>query len=105
MTISREVKEGVQPQGIGEQIAYKLSSTPWASTPTVTGVKAYDVTEPDVRIDVTSTVLSGSSGVVGDQITTPIVKSLTVDRVYWIEITFTSGGLTFVPYFIVRGEY
>lgn len=104
MTAIREVKEGLQYQGAGEQIAYKLTSTPWASSPTVTGVKAYDITD-NIRTDVSATVLSGSSGVVGDVITTPIVKSLTVDRTYWIEITFTSGGLTFVPYFIVRGEY
>ena len=102
--VRREVKEGTQDQGISEKIAYRFLSTPWATTPVVTQVKAYDVTE-GARTDVSATILSGAAGVVGDQITTPIVQNLTFGKVYRIETTFTSGGLTFVPYFIVRAEY
>ena len=104
MSVSREVKEGLQIQGMEEQIAYQLTTTPWASTPVITSVKAYEVTN-GIRVDVSNIVLTGTASVVGDVITTPIVKSLIFNKIYRIEIIFTSGGLTFVPYFMVKAEY
>ncbi len=106
MTVIREVKEGMQAQGVNESIAYKITSTPWASTPVVTAVKAYDITTDGTRTDVTATVLpSGSSSVTGDIITLPPLTALTYAHTYRVEVKFTSGGNTFEAYFIVKCEY
>ena len=106
MTIKRDVKEGVQLQGVDEKIAYKITSTPWASTPAVTAAtatKAFDVTN-GARTDVSATVLSGTTTVLADVITCPLLQSLTAEHTYRIEVLFTSGGNTFELYFIVVAE-
>jgi len=100
----REVIEGLLLQGADEQIAYTITTTPWASTPTVTGVVAFDITDGK-WIDVSATVLSGVASVLGDVITCPILKSLSEGRMYRIEVKFTASGNTFEPYFVVKGEH
>ena len=102
--ISREVKEGKLSQGTDEIIAYQITTTPWASTPVVSAVKAYDVSVDGVRTDVTATVLSGVSSVTGDVITLPLLSVLTNGHIYRVEVKFTSGGNTFEPYFMVEAE-
>lgn len=103
MAVSREVKESPLKQGVDEQIAYTLTTTPWGSTPTAVAVAAYDITD-GTRTLVTSTVLSGSASVSGNVITTPVVKSLTAGYVYRIEIKFTSSGNIFEAYLILNAE-
>ena len=75
-------------QGADEQIAYTLTTTPWGNTPTSVAV----VLKNSAGTDVSSTCLSGSASVSGDVITTPIVKSLTADAQYRLEIKFTISG-------------
>lgn len=104
-TIIREVKEGKLHQGEDEFIAYQITTTPWASTPVVTGVKCYDVTAGGTRNDVSPTTLSGTSSTLGDVITLPLLGQLTAGRLYRVEVTFTSGGNTFELFFYVIGEH
>lgn len=95
---------GTYYQGNDEQIIYSITTTSWGSTPTSVSYKVYDVTGGD-RSDVTSTTMTGSATVVGDIITLPALKSLTASKTYRVEVTFTSGGNVFEPYFIVNSEY
>jgi len=86
----RVVAEGLQYQGVDEQIAYSLTTTTWGSTPSTITVEAYD--ESADYADVSSTVLSGTASVDGDVITLPTLKSLTDGHKYRVEIKFTVGG-------------
>ena len=100
----REVVEGIQYQGVDEQIIYSLTTTNWGSNPTATvSVKAYDVT--DDYTDVSGTVLSGSASVSDDVITLPKVKSLTLGHLYRIEVQFTITGVgtPFEAYIQIEG--
>lgn len=103
MAISREAKESKLVQGADEQIAYLLTTTPWGTSPTSIEVKCFDVTR-GIRTDVSSTCLSGSASAAGDIITTPLVKSLTPDSVYRVEVKFTCSGNIFEAYFIIEAE-
>jgi len=98
----RRVAEGLQYQGIEEQIIYSLTTTNWGSSPTSPSVKAYD--ETAAYADVSATVLSGSPSVAGDAITLPTVKSLTADHRYRIEVQFTVGGNVFEAYFVIVAQ-
>lgn len=101
--ISREVVQGRQIQGEDEKIAYKITTTPWASSPASPTVVVKDVRAD--YADVTSTVMpSGSPAVAGDVITLPLLQLLTAGRVYRVEVKFTSGGNTFEPYFEVLAQ-
>lgn len=104
MAVSREVRESPVEQGADEQIAYRLTTTPWGSSPGSVAVAAYDITE-NARTDVSSTVLSGSASVNGDVITLPVLKSLTAEHVYRVEIKFTCSGNVFEAVLIVNGKY
>ena len=98
---TREVLEGRQIQGSTESIARKVTILPAGSAPTLTTVVAYDITAHAWTV-VTSTVLTGSGSVAGDEITLPALHSLTADHTYWIEFTFTSGGNTLSGHVIVE---
>jgi hypothetical protein len=101
MTMRRVVQDHLV-QGVDEQIAYTITTTPWGSSPGSIAVKAYDQT--DGMADVTATVLSGSAAAVGDVITTPKMQSLTLGHVYRIEVKFTCGGNTFECWFEVEEQ-
>ena len=103
MAVVREVKESPLKQGVDEQIAYQLTTTPWGSTPATITVAAYDVSD-NGRTLVTSTILSGTASATGDVITLPTVKSLTADKRYRIEVKFTAGGQIFEPFFLIDAE-
>jgi hypothetical protein len=81
----RRIIESPLYQGVDEQIAYTLTTTPWGSSPSSVAV----VLKNSAGTDVSSTCLSGSASVAGDVITTPVVKSLTADAIYRLEIKFT----------------
>ena len=97
----REIVEGIQYQGTDEQIAYKITTTPWGSTPTSISVKAYD---ESIGEDVTTTVYpTNSPSAAGDVITLSLLKALTLDHTYRIEVKFTdSSGNIQEPYFRVK---
>lgn len=90
-----EIVEGMQYQGIEEQIAYTLTTTNWGSSPSSVTVKVFTVVG-STYTDVTATVMpTGSASVVDDVITLPVLKDLTLDMLYRIEIKFTCSGNVF----------
>lgn len=102
--MKREVAQGTQVQGTDERIAYSLTTTPWGSAPTAVAAVVYDVTGGG-RTDVTSTVMPiNGPGVAGDVITLSLLRNLTAGSTYRVEVTFTSGGNVFEPYFYVVAE-
>lgn len=96
----REFKESPLWQGVDEQIAYSLTTTPWGSSPSSPAVSIYD----EAGTDCSTANLSGSASVSGDVITTPKVTGLTAGKRYRLEIKFTSGGNIFEVYGYIRGE-
>lgn len=99
----REIKGGEIVQGVDESIAYALTTTPWGSSPTVESVKAYDTTD-GAYTDVSSTVLTGSAGVLGDVITCPLLHGLTLGHNYRLEVAFRILGNTFEAYARIKAE-
>jgi len=102
MALRREVAEGVQIQGEDEQIVYTLTTTPWGSNPSDVSMVVKD--ESDGYKDVTSTVTSGDISVDGDVITLKMIKSLTADHGYRVEVKFSSGGNIFEPFARIKAE-
>ena len=88
MSVSRKIKESPLRQGVDEQIAYALTTTPWGSSPSSVAVVVKDNNDADVSAN----CLSGSASVSGDVITTPVVKSLVAGKRYRLEIRFTVSG-------------
>ncbi len=103
MAISREVREGRQSQGIDEQIAYKLTTTPWGGSPTSPSAKLYDCTGTTFT-DVSSSCLSGSPAVLGDVITSPKVQGLTKGNLYRLEFQWTYSGNLLEAFVIIKAE-
>ena len=104
MAIKREVKEGELRQGVDEQVYYKLTTTPWGSTPTSVAVTAYKRETTGAWTDVTTTVLSGAASVMGDVITLPKLSGLTAGQGYRLEIKFTVSGNVLETYVNIMGE-
>lgn len=101
--LSREIVEGEQLQGKDEEITYSITTTPWGSSPSLIAVKVYDAS--NAYTDVTSTVMPvGAGSAVGDVITLPELKALTIGHIYRVEVKFDSGGNRFEPYLWVRCE-
>ncbi len=95
----------IQRVGSSERIAFSFATTLWASTPTGVIVTAYDVSlGMSAGVVVSGTILEGSASVAADVITLPIVKAVTPGVLYRIEVLFVSGGQTFEPFLLVRGE-
>jgi hypothetical protein len=90
MAVVRKMKESPWEQGIDEDVAYKLDTTPWGGTPT----NEATVVKQNGR-DVSDDVLTGTTSVSDDDITTPKVGSLSLGRQYRIEIKFDVSGNTF----------
>ena len=98
-----EVKEGIQYQGIDEQLAYQITTTGWASSPTSPSVVAYDETAGNSNV--TSTVFPTNSPTAsGDVISLSLLKSLIRGHIYRIEVKFTVGSNIYECYFRVEGE-
>lgn len=103
--ISREAIGSPFWQGEDEVLAYLVTTTPWASSPTSPTCKifSYDPAA-DTYTDVTSTKMSGSASVSGDVITTPLVTSLTAGTKYRVEVKFVVSANTFELYFWIWAE-
>jgi hypothetical protein len=107
MMIKRAVKEGRQLQGTDERIAYTLTTTPWGTSPGSLVVKIFDITAgtaSTLRVDKTTTMLSGAASALGDVITTPLVIGLTPGQLYRMEIQFVCAGNTFEAYVDILAE-
>lgn len=100
MAVIRKIKETPVKQGMDEEIAYSLTTTPWGSSPSSVAVALYD----SQNNDVSSTCLSGSASVDGDVITLPFVKLLAPGERYRVEVKFTSGGNVFEAWGEIWGE-
>jgi hypothetical protein len=84
-----EVAEGIQYQSADEELAYTITTTNWASSPTNTSVVAYD---EDDNSDVTATVFPVNSPTESsDIITLSVLKALTKGHSYRIEVKFEVG--------------
>jgi len=104
MAIEREIVESPATQGVDEEIAYTLTTTPWGSSPTSPVITAWDVTDGG-RTDVMSTIFpSGSPSVSGDVITLQTCKDMVANTKYRIEIKFTCSGNIFETYCFIYGE-
>lgn len=90
MSFKRKFKQSPMPQGVEEQVAYDLTTTPWGGTPTNPTV----VVKQNGR-DVTAEVTDGSTSILGDVITTPLIKNLSADKTYRLEIKFAISGNLF----------
>lgn len=100
MSSTREVREGTQPQGIDERIAYRLDVTNWGDAPASVVV----VVKDRAGTDVTSTVMTGSASVEANIITLPVLHSLTAGVLYRVEVKFTIEGNQLEAYFFVKAE-
>jgi len=104
MAVNREIAESPMKQGVDEEIAYTLTTTPWGSSPTNPIVTAWDITDGG-RTDVMSTIFpSGSPSVSNDVITLPTCKDMVANKTYRIEIKFTCSGNVFEAYCIIYSE-
>lgn len=113
MTVSREIKEGPQPQGADEIIAWRVDTANWSATPsspaTPSSATGYIYTVTDVAgvetyTDVTSTKMSGSASISGQYITLPSITSLVAGTKYRWECKFVLEGNTFETFGILYGE-
>ena len=97
----RRIVESPIYQGVDEQIAYILTTTPWGTAvPTSPAV----VMKDDSGLDVSSTNLSGSASINGNTVVTPTVKSLSAGAKYRLEIKFNISGNIFETWTDVYGQ-
>ena len=94
----REVVEGIQTQGENETLAWALTTTPYASTPTDVAITVKDETAGGGAV-----ALCSGTATVGDVITATI-GGLTKDHIYRVEYKFTVGANVYEPYVRVRCE-
>jgi hypothetical protein len=95
-----EVLEGAQDQSTDEQIVYKLTTTPWGTSPATISAVAYDLT---TRTTVTTTVFpTNTPSASGDIISLSALRSLTKNHQYRIEVKFTANSNVFECYFIIN---
>ena len=100
--VDRVIIEGVQNQGVDEEIVYTITTTPWGSSPTSPSVVVKDLSDDS---PVTSTVMPGDPpSVSGNIITLSALKLLTAGTRYRVEVTFTVSGNILECWFEVRGE-
>ena len=100
MKTLRKIVESPWTQGVDEEAAYTVDTSTWGGSPSAVSVVLKDSNGDDVS----STNLSGSASVSGDIITTPVVKSLTADSRYRLEVKFTSSGNILEAYGYIYGE-
>lgn len=99
---SREVLDGIQPQGIGESVSYSVDTAPWGGTPISLSHDVFD--EEDYTTSLKATLMPGTPTVSVDNVVLPALSGLAEDVTYRVFITFDSGGNTLQGYFRVRGE-
>jgi len=99
-----ECPESPLYQTADERIAYSITTTNWASSPTSPSVKCYDETMDDS--DVTATVFpSNAPSPSGDVITLSLLRALTKGHTYRVEVQFTVSSNVYECFFRVICEY
>lgn len=97
-----EVAEGLRYQTTDERIAYQITTTNWVSSPTSTAVVAYDENDGS---NVTSTVFPANSpSESGDVISLSLLRELSLNHTYRIEVKFTVSSNIYECYFRVKCE-
>jgi len=77
-----------------ERVLLTYTTTPWLSSPTSSAVKAYDITNGDT--DVTTTLFPTNTPTEsGDVISLSLIRGMTLDHKYRLEITFVVGDGTY----------
>lgn len=99
----REFAESPIYQGEDERLAYRFSTLPWGGSPTNVSIKFYTVNKT-VKTDVTATKLSGSSGVDGNYITTPLIIALVPNAKYRMEAQWWKDGNLVEAFAIFYGQ-
>jgi hypothetical protein len=88
------VRETPALQTPNERIIYTYDTTNWIASPTSSSVKAYDETQGD--LDVTTTVFPTNSPSEADNvITLSLLRELTINHVYRLEIKFVVDSGTY----------
>ena len=99
MTNKLEVAEGTQDQTSDEELAYKITTTNWVSSPTSPTVVVYD---HHSNADVTANVGAVTASAAADVITLSVLKDLTKGHWYRVEVKWTVGSNIWECYFIVK---
>lgn len=94
--MSREVREGIQTQGPGEAIQYRIKATP---APVSAG--AVTVRDLNTGEDVTATTISGSAVISAGAIVLPALANLEANHFYEVEAAYSDGTSTIAPLFRV----
>jgi len=96
----RQIREGVQRQGVDEKIAWIVDVSGWTASPTSPSTIAKDSGGASI-----SGVLSGTPTASGSTITLPTLQNLTSGCRYRIEFKFLDpGSNTLEGYMLVDGE-
>lgn len=105
MASLREVKESPLRQGTDERIAYVFDyeniGTPSTDVSSTDSFQLYDVTS---SADVTATKMTGTGGVVGYNVTSPLVISLVAGYQYKLTSKVVVGDNTVSAYALITGE-
>lgn len=99
----KEVLEGIQEVGPTEAVTFTLDTLPWGGSPSSPVCDIFD--EEDLSTSLSGTLLTGSPSVLGDEITTSQVGSLTEGKIYRLTITFVSNGHTLRGYVRIQCTY
>lgn len=105
--IRREITDGLQVQGVDEEIIYRLNTANWGGTPTAPVAAAFkrNVTT-QLWEDVTATVFPTNTPTIsGDYIVLSKLQDLVVDGEYRVEVKWTHPGGSLVEAFArIKGE-
>jgi hypothetical protein len=93
MKNQRVITQGDLDQGVLERVVYTCTIPATWGTPVTATFTAYDITTGDPA-NVSAAVLAGAGTVVGSEITTPAVHSLTLNHRYELHGTFTTATST-----------
>ena len=97
------VAEETKYMSADEELAYQITTTNWASSPTSPTVVAVDETTGET---VTTTVFpTNSPSVSGDVISLSLLKALVKGHTYRIEVKFTVSSNVYECFFKVICEY
>lgn len=95
-------RAGEIPQRSGESVAYSLDTTNVGDTPTVVSVNLFNRRDFDTNINITN--LTGTSLVLGNIISGPLVHSLADRDSYRLIFTYQVDGNTFADYITILCE-
>ena len=95
--MSREVRDGLQPQGPNEAISYRIRCTPAAVS-----AGAVSVRDQNTGADVTADTCTGSATVSNGALVLPALHDLVENHFYEIEAEYTdAAGNVITPLFRV----